>query len=40
MVVLSNYDPPAATEVAQYLRALLGGTAAGGASAAEARRTP
>ena len=40
MVVLSNYDPPAATEVAQYVRALLGGAAAGRASAAAARRTP
>jgi CubicO group peptidase (beta-lactamase class C family) len=40
MVVLSNYDPPAATEVAQYLRARLGGAAAEGSSAAAARRAP
>jgi ketosteroid isomerase-like protein len=26
MVVLSNYDPPAATEVAQHIRSLIGGT--------------
>jgi CubicO group peptidase (beta-lactamase class C family) len=30
MVVLSNYDPPAATEVALYIRSLLGRFVAGG----------
>jgi ketosteroid isomerase-like protein len=29
MVVLSNYDPPAATEVAQQIRSLIGGASPG-----------
>jgi len=35
LVVLSNYDPPAATEVAQHIRSLMGETAGRGPEAAD-----